>query len=64
MAQVLVRQLGNKVVVRLKRRVKEHSRSLQSEVKTILEQAVRTMRRPGNESRVSQVIGKVRPDIQ
>ena len=39
MAQVLVRQLDNKVVVRLKRRAKEHGRSLQSEVKTILEAA-------------------------
>ena len=40
MAQVLVRQLDNKVVVRLKKRAKEHGRSLQSEVKTILEEAV------------------------
>jgi plasmid stability protein len=40
MAQVLVRQLDSKVVDRLKRRAKEHGRSLQSEVKTILEEAV------------------------
>ena len=40
MAQVLVRQLANKVVVRLKKRAKEHGRSLQSEMKTILEEAV------------------------
>ena len=40
MAQVLVRQLDNRVVVRLKKRAKEHGRSLQSEVKTILEEAV------------------------
>ena len=40
MAQVLVRQLDHKVVDRLKNRAKEHGRSLQSEVKTILEQAV------------------------
>ena len=40
MAQVLVRQLDNKVVVRLKKRAKEHGRSLQSEMKTILEEAV------------------------
>ena len=40
MAQVLVRQLDKKVVVRLKKRAKEHGRSLQSEVKTILEEAV------------------------
>lgn len=40
MAQVLVRQLDNKVVVRLKKRAKAHGRSLQSEVKTILEEAV------------------------
>ena len=40
MAQVLVRQLDDKVVDRLKKRAKEHGRSLQSEVKTILEEAV------------------------
>jgi len=40
MAQVLVRQLDRKVVVRLKKRAKEHGRSLQSEVKTILEEVV------------------------
>ena len=40
MAQVLVRQLDGKVVERLKKQAKEHGRSLQSEVKTILEEAV------------------------
>ena len=40
MAQVLVRQLNDQVVERLKKRAKEHGRSLQSEVKTILEEAV------------------------
>lgn len=40
MAQVLVRQLDDKLVERLKKRAKEHGRSLQSEVKTILEDAV------------------------
>jgi plasmid stability protein len=40
MAQVLVRQLDDKVVERLKKRAKEHGRSLQSEAKTILEEAV------------------------
>ena len=40
MAQVLVRQLDDKVVARLKKRAKEHGRSLQSEMKTILEEAV------------------------
>ncbi|MEK6801856.1 MAG: Arc family DNA-binding protein [Nitrospirota bacterium] len=40
MAQVLVRQLNEQVVERLKKRAKEHGRSLQSEVKTILEEAV------------------------
>lgn len=39
MAQVLVRQLDERVVERLKKRAKEHGRSLQSEVKTILEEA-------------------------
>ncbi len=40
MAQVLVRQLDDKLVERLKKRAKEHDRSLQSEVKAILEEAV------------------------
>lgn len=40
MAQLLVRQLNDKVVARLKKRAKEHGRSLQSEVKMILEEAV------------------------
>jgi plasmid stability protein len=40
MAQVLVRQLSEQVVARLKKRAREHGRSLQSEVKTILEEAV------------------------
>lgn len=40
MAQVLVRQLDEKVVDRLKRRAQEHGRSLESEVRTILEEAV------------------------
>lgn len=40
MAQVLVRQLDDKIVDRLKKRAKEHGRSLQSEVKAILEDAV------------------------
>lgn len=40
MAQVLVRQLDDKVVDRLKKRAKEHGRSLESEVRTILEEAV------------------------
>ena len=40
MAQLLIRQLDDKLVERLKKRAKEHGRSLQSEVKTILEEAV------------------------
>ncbi|MCW5797382.1 MAG: Arc family DNA-binding protein [Nitrospira sp.] len=40
MAQILVRQLDRNVIVRLKKRAKEHGRSLQSEVKTSLEEAV------------------------
>ena len=40
MAQVLVRQLSDQVVNRLKKRAKEQGRSLQAEVKTILEEAV------------------------
>ena len=40
MAQLLIRQLNDKLVERLKKRAKEHDRSLPSEVKTILEEAV------------------------
>lgn len=40
MAQLLIRQLNDKLVERLKKRAKDHGRSLQSEVKTILEEAV------------------------
>ena len=39
MAQILVRNLDNDVVDRLKARAAQHSRSLQAEVRTILEQA-------------------------
>ncbi len=39
MAQILVRNLDERVVERLKRRAKMQERSLQSEVKIILEQA-------------------------
>jgi antitoxin FitA len=39
MAQVLVRNLEDKVVARLKKRAKTRGRSLQAEVKTILEEA-------------------------
>ena len=39
MAQVLVRNLNAKVVSKLKTRAKQHRRSLQEELKEILEQA-------------------------
>jgi len=41
MAQILVRDLDDDVVKRLKKRAREGGRSLQSEVKIILEQAAR-----------------------
>jgi plasmid stability protein len=41
MGQILVRGLDEKVVERLKARARENGRSLQSEVKLILEQAAR-----------------------
>ncbi|MEK6791349.1 MAG: Arc family DNA-binding protein [Deltaproteobacteria bacterium] len=44
MAQVLVRDLDEEVVESLKRRAKQDGRSLQSEVKFILEQAAREPR--------------------
>ena len=39
MAQILVRDLDDKIVDRLKSRAAEHRRSLQAEVKLILEEA-------------------------
>ena len=39
MAQLLVRNLDNDVVAKLKERAKREGRSLESEVRTILEQA-------------------------
>jgi len=42
MAQVLVRNLGNATVERLKRRARSHGRSLQAELHDILERAART----------------------
>ncbi|MFL6647138.1 MAG: FitA-like ribbon-helix-helix domain-containing protein [Sulfurifustis sp.] len=41
MAQVLVRDLDKAVIERLKARAEQHGRSLQVELKTILEQAAR-----------------------
>lgn len=41
MAQILVRGLAPETVARLKKRAKERGRSLQSEVKGILEQAAK-----------------------
>jgi plasmid stability protein len=42
MAQVLVRNLGDATVERLKRRARSHGRSLQAELHDILERAART----------------------
>jgi plasmid stability protein len=42
MAQVLVRNLGKTTVERLKRRARNHGRSLQAELHDILERAART----------------------
>ncbi|UVT14634.1 MAG: hypothetical protein H8K04_12335 [Nitrospira sp.] len=41
MAQVLVRNLNDRVVARLKKRARTRGRSLQAEVKTILEEAAK-----------------------
>ncbi len=40
MAQLLIRQLDENIFDRLKKRAQEHGRSLESEVRTILEEAV------------------------
>ncbi len=40
MAQVLIRDLDPEVIEALKKQAKEHARSLQGELKTIMEEAV------------------------
>lgn len=40
MAQVIIRQLDEKVIIRLKKRAREHGRSFEAEVRSILEKAV------------------------
>ena len=42
MAQVLIRNVDDETVRRLKRRARQHGRSLASEVRTILREAVET----------------------
>jgi len=42
MAQVLIRDLDPEVIEALKKRAEEHTRSLQGELKTIIEEAART----------------------
>ena len=41
MAQVLVRGLDSKVVARLKERARDHGRSLEAELRGVIEQAAR-----------------------
>lgn len=40
MPQVIIRELDEKLVVRLKKRAREHGRSFEAEVRNILEEAV------------------------
>ena len=47
MAQILVRDLADEVVETLKARAREHRRSLQAEVKLLLEEAARVDRATG-----------------
>jgi len=52
MASLLIRNLDDAVVARLKARARRHSRSLQGEVKSILESEARTTgKRPGQPGR-------------
>lgn len=55
MAQVLIRDLDPAVIEALKRRAKEHNRSLQGELKTILEEAARESQRKGIDLFLEQV---------
>jgi plasmid stability protein len=54
MGQVLVRNLSTEVVRKLKIRAQEHRRSLQEELKDILEQAARHNAKDG-QAKVNQV---------
>ncbi len=52
MASLLIRNLDDAAVARLKARAKRHNRSLQGEVKSILESEARTAeRKPGHPDR-------------
>lgn len=50
MAQVLIRDLDPEVIEELKKRAREHTRSLQGELKTILEEAARSSSSKGIEA--------------
>ena len=58
MAQILVRDLDKSVVDKLKKRANDKGRSLQSEVKSILEQAAATPQLDMDEAR--KLVQKVR----
>jgi len=49
MAQLLVRRIADDVKERLKARAKRHSRSLEAEVRSILEEAANATPTPGKE---------------
>ena len=55
MAQVLIRDLDPEVIEELKKRAREHTRSLQGELKTILEEAARGSFSKGIEAFLARV---------
>ena len=67
MAQVLIRDLDPEVIEALKKRAKEHTRSLQGELKTIMEEAARTSSGKTVEaflSRVQEIRKQTRGSLQ
>ena len=65
MAQILVRNLDEAVVERLKVRAMQHNRSLQNEIKTILERAAQVDAKTARELALSirkQVAGRAFTD--
>lgn len=61
MATLTIRDLDEDVVERLKRRAKSNNRSLEGEVRTILQQSVKTIDKTGLLERVQAISAMIPP---
>ncbi|MCR9221319.1 MAG: DUF6364 family protein [Alphaproteobacteria bacterium] len=62
MATLTIRDLDEDVVERLKRRAKTNNRSLEGEVRTILQQSVKTIDKTGLLERVKAISAMIPPE--